>query len=249
MAITVNELPTPEENPEAYNGIWIANSPCPGLCLPIDGDKKRAVNHSKDKGASKDLLVDNGPDLTEATIRIKTWDGDTYRKLYEFYLKYMDPDRVLSRLNIVPVWHPYFYVRGIKQGYFYSAPIPKPTSDTGVRPMISTFTMKIIGPNTKIRGIGGSTKPKLSASGVSSYKPQSGVANAVSAINSILPITSGFNAGSLFSPENGLGPVFTPPPSIPSPLLTPQGVQQLSDAGDSTAQFVNSLLGQAAPLR
>jgi hypothetical protein len=247
--VSVFDIPTAEDDPEAWNTIFIAGQKCPGTCLPLDGERKRYVEHKKSKGSSKDILVDQGLEPTEVSIRIRTTNVTQYRDLYNFYLKFMDPDRVLSRLSVVTVSHPQLYSRGIKMGYFYSAPLPKPTAEAGIRPYIHEFRFKIVGPKTQINGSGTSTKPKaVTGNPPSSQQGRNGVSNAVASLNSGATIVSGISLGSLFSPSSDLGPTFTPPPAVPSPLLTPQAVQQLSDAGDTTATFINDLVGNAAPL-
>ena len=62
-------------------------------------------------------------------MTIRTNDATTFRSLYDFYVQYMSPDRPLSRQNVVPVYHPQLYARGIAQGYFYDSPLPKPTRE------------------------------------------------------------------------------------------------------------------------
>lgn len=241
--ISQSELPTADEDPKSWNTIYIAGLECPGICLPIEGERRRSVDHRKAKGGSKDILTDNGLEPTEVTIRIRTTSGPQFRRLWDFYLKFMDPDRVLSRLAIVTVSHPQLYSRGIKQGYFFSAPLPKPTHDTGIYPYISEFRFKIVGPKTQISG--GSSKPKLTNASAASLQGKNGVSNAVTALNSIVPILTGIGAGSLFSPEFSV----VPPPSITPLLLFPGELKKLNDAGYKTAEFVNDQLELAAPLR
>lgn len=236
-AITVSQLPTAEEDPDSWNTIRIAGQVCPGTCLPVDGERRRGIDHDKSKGSSKDLLVDNGLDPTEGSIRIRTIGGDQFRALYDFYLKYMDPDRVPSRLNVVTIAHPQFYARGIKMGYFYNAPVPKPTAEAGIRPYIHEFRFRIVGPKTQIGSASKSSKPRTVTANVvpSNYTPQYGVVNAVSAIG-------------IF---NLVDPTFTGPPS-PVPvqelqLYTPQELQQLGDNGNVSARFAAGLPRNAAP--
>lgn len=236
-AVTVSELPVADEDPVAWNVIFIAGKPCPGTCLPLDGERRRDVDHAKSKGGSRDLLTDNGLDPTEVSIRIRTVGGDEFRELYSFYMKYMDPNRVLSRLNIVMVSHPQLYARGIKLGYFYSAPLPKPTAEAGIRPYIHEFKFKIVGPKTQVSGSSKSSKPRQVTANIvpSNYTPQYGVVNAISAIG-------------IF---NLVDPTLTGPPSPFPPqelkLYTPQELQQLGDGGNVSARFAAGLPRDAAP--
>jgi hypothetical protein len=242
--VSVKELPTADESPEDWNVIWIANQQCPGVCLPLEGERRRAVEHKKTKGSSRDILVDQGMDPTEVTIRIKTWDGATFRSLYDFYLKYMDPDRSLSRQNVVPVAHPQLYARGIKLGYFFSAPLPKPTQDTGIRPYIHEFRMKIVGPKTQIQGssLDSSTKPKLAAQAAPGAPPSKWQINyaTVNAVSSIV-VTS------LGTPIPTFPNSATPPAGQPLTLFDPLQQQQLASGGNTTARFSTDLLDKASP--
>lgn len=236
-AVTVSELPTADEDPEAWNVLWVAGLPGPGICLPLDGERRRAVDHSKAKGSSKDILVDNGLDPSECTVRIRTTSGSQFRDLYDFYVKYMAPDRALTRLNVVAVSHPQLYARGIKLGYFYVAPLPKPTSDAGIRPYISEFKFKIVGPKTQISASGGSSKPKQSTlvAGPTdpNFKRRGGPVGILPTSPALLPGVSAEQ-----KPQ---------PPAQPLLLLTPDQVAKISAAGDATARFVANILGGAAP--
>ena len=49
-AVTVSELPVADEDPVAWNVIFIAGKPCPGTCLPLDGERRRDVDHAKEQG-------------------------------------------------------------------------------------------------------------------------------------------------------------------------------------------------------
>lgn len=241
-SITVNELPTAGESPESWNVLWIAGQPCPGTCLPIEGERKRAVDHTKSKGSSRDLLVDQGLEPTECTIRIRTTNGEVFRALHEFYLKYMDPSRALTRLNVVTVEHPQLYASGIKMGYFFSAPLPKPTADSGIRPYISEFRFKVVGPKTQISANSGSTKPGQSVQigGPTDpvFKARSGVNAAVTAIGNAAKLLPGV---SLFT---GAAPKPAPQPAT---VLSPADLNKVANTGDTTAKFVSNLFGSAAP--
>lgn len=245
-AVTVSELPIAEEDPEAWNVIWIAGLPCPGVCLPIDADRFRDVEQKKAKGSSLDLLLDQGLAITEASFRIRTTDGDTFRALYDFYLKYMDPNRAPTRQVIVSVSHPQLYARGIKLGYFYKAPVPKPTQEAGIRPYIHEFTFKVASPKTKISTSGGSSKPKqggtVGGPTDPNFRSQAGVQGAVGIIGDKVKLLPGV---SLFTGAPAATP--TPPPAQPATMLTPQQVKQVRDAGDATSRFVSGLFDGAAP--
>lgn len=245
-AITVSELPTAEEDPEAWNVIWIAGLPCPGTCLPIEADRFRDVDQNKAKGGPRDILIDQGLSITEASFRIRTTNGDVFRELYDFYLKYMDPDRAPTRLKIIPISHPQLYARGIKLAYFYKAPIPKPTQEAGVRPYIHEFTFKVVSPKTKLSSSTGSSKPKqggaVGGPTDPNFRSQAGVQGAVGIIGDRLKLLPGVN---LFTGSPSAAP--TPPPAQPAEMLTPQQVKQVRDAGDQTSRFVAGLFDGAAP--
>jgi hypothetical protein len=56
---------------------------------------------------------------SEVTITIRTVTAQEWRDLYYFAKDNLNPDdRPLSRANVVDVFHPRLYVRGIKQGTF-----------------------------------------------------------------------------------------------------------------------------------
>jgi len=231
------------ESPAAWNSIYIGGELCPGICMPIDGERRRDVDHAKSKGGSRDLLTDNGLEPTECTIKIKTTNGAVYRLLYDFYLKYMDPNRSLSRLTIVTVSHPQLYVRGIKLGYFFAAPLPKPTSDTGDRPYIHEFRFKIVGPKTQINsgsGNNGSTKPKKSPPGGPTdqlFLDTSGADKAVGFFSTL-------------GAQGTLGNVSAPParPANQSPVIySPYQQKSIANAGDPTARFTAGLFERSAP--
>jgi hypothetical protein len=237
--ITVDELPFPNEDPAAYAVIWVGGLPVPGYCLPIDGDKERDVQQTKSKGSSRDILVDQGMKPNEVTIRIKSMNGAIYRDLYDFYLKYMDPDRPLSRQNIVTVAHPQLYVRGIKQGYFFKAPIPKPTRDEGgVWPWISEFKFKIVGPKTQIGAKSGSSKPKPQQLG-GPTDPVFQIAAQRKAVAAIAATEAANRAQISLAPKR---------PADQRPVLyTPADITKLSDAGDPTARFVADYIQSRSP--
>lgn len=234
-------LEVASESPAAWNSIYIGGELCPGICMPIDGERRRDVDHAKSKGGSRDLLTDNGLEPTECTIKIKTTNGAVYRLLYDFYLKYMDPNRSLSRLTIVTVSHPQLYVRGIKLGYFFAAPLPKPTSDTGDRPYIHEFRFKIVGPKTQINGAGGngSTKPKKSPPGGPTdqlFLDTSGADKAVA-----------FFSEQAAAPLNNVSVSPTRPANQPARLYTPIQQKSIANAGDPTARFTAGLFERSAP--
>lgn len=239
--ITVGELPAPEENPELWAKVWIAGLPCPGqfLCDQSDGDRERDTQHKKTKGGSADILIDQGLMPKVGKLRIRTIKPEEWRALYDFYLKYMDPERPLSRLNVVTISHPQYYSRGIKLAYFKKAGIPKPTQGGGIRPFIHEFDFNVINPKTQINAAGGATKPKLQ-NGIGgptdpAFKAQTArqaVAGAITSIFSVVP---------------GVSALSDRPPDQPATLLTPAQIKKLGDAGNTTARFLGDLLNQAAP--
>lgn len=242
--ITTKDLPTAEENPEAWNILWVANRPVPGTCLPIEGERLRDVEHKKSKGSTRDILVDQGMQPTECTIKIRTYDATTFRSLYDFYQLYMSPDRPLSRQTVVPVWHPQLYARGITLGYFYSAPLPQPTEQGGIRPYISTFKFKIVGPKTQINDSSTSSKPKQA--NTTWYKPTENLYQAKDAYEWV----------ALMSSEKQILPgVFTSsnqslrPQDQQFKLYTPADVQKKASAGDKTADFINMLSKNSTPAK
>lgn len=236
--ITTKDLPTAEENPEAWNILWVAGLPVPGTCLPIEGERKRDVEHKKSKGSTRDILVDQGMQPTECTIKIRTNDATTFRSLYDFYVKYMSPDRVLSRLNVIDVYHPQLYSRGITQAYFYAAPLPQPTAQGGIRPYISVFRFKIVGPKTQIGDSSKSKKPQKSPSKVGDdsnkyFAPSLQVGVSLISSQSNLPNIS-------IDPK-------TQPVAQKQVLYTPVDINKLGQSGDITASFVSSIGTKAVP--
>lgn len=239
--ITANELPTAEEDPTTWNLLWVAGLPVPGTCLPIEGERKRDVEHKKSKGTTRDILIDQGLEPTECTIKIRTTDATTFRSLHDFYLKYMSPERALTRLNIVDVFHPQLYARNIKQGYFYAAPLPQPTDPNGIRPYISEFRFKIVGPKTQISANATSSKPKVAVKVGGPTDPAfkaKGATAWVGLISTSEQILPGVDNQSRVRP-----------PTQAPVLYSPADVTKLAKAGDPTAAFVNSLTVAKAPVR
>lgn len=250
--VSVSELPTAEEEWEAWNVFWVAGLPMPGQCIEVDGERRRDVEHKKSKGSSRDILIDQGLEPTQCTVKIRTTDGQTFRALYDFYVKYLSPDRPLTRLNVVPVSHPQCYARGIKMGYFFGAPVPKPTSASGIRPYIHEFKFKIVGPKTQISGASGSSKPKQQAK---ISNPFSGLAQylvpgltQVAAVGFFSPAPQLLPGVSAVVGTGGLDVAPPPPPNqIPFGPPTPAQVEKAAAAGDVTARFVSDLLKSRAP--
>jgi hypothetical protein len=256
--LTADELPAPEEDPIKWNVIFIADQPCPGqyVSASAEGERERDVEHKKSKGSSRDILVDQGLNPKEVSIVIRTTNGDVLRSLQDFYLRYMDPERAFSKLNVVNVSHPQFYARGIKQLYFYAAQIPKPTHDGGIYPLLHTFKAKIISPKTQLT---------TAAGGKGSKKPQAQQAvggptdpafrQQVTAIGqSIQNGTLFFNAsGITFEDQAGLEtraivPVSRPRPPNQSVFVPPPTTQrQLASAGDPSARFSVAQLDRYSP--
>ena len=237
--ISTENLPTAEEDPESWNVLWVANRPVPGICLPIEGERKRDVEHKKSKGSTRDILVDQGLEPTECTVTIRTNDATTFRSLYDFYVQYMSPDRPLSRQNVVPVYHPQLYARGIAQGYFYEAPLPKPTENGGIRPYLSVFKFKIIGPKTQIGDSSKSSKPSASKTSV-----VGGPINKWFELSQTPGVTQISNNPNLpnISIETNQRPI-----AQTQVLYTPANVDKLGQSGDVTAAFISSLGKNATP--
>lgn len=235
--ISTENLPTAEEDPESWNILWVANRPVPGICLPIEGERKRDVEHKKSKGSTRDILVDQGLEPTECTVTIRTNDATTFRSLYDFYVQYMSPDRPLSRQNVVPVYHPQLYARGIAQGYFYDSPLPKPTENGGIRPYLHVFKFKIVGPKTQIGdATSKSKKPTVSSNtiirdGLNKYFELS---EAVT--NSIKP--------AFFWLTNDEKPR---PPAQGQAIYNPALISKIAQSGDPTAEFIQSIWRNSTP--
>lgn len=240
-AITVNELPLPEEDPIAWAVIWISGLPCPGyyLCTEADGERERDTQHQKSKGSSRDILVDQGLMPKSVRIRIKTTTADIFRALYDFYLKYMDPERPLSRLNIVTVSHPQLYSRGIKMGYFKKAGLPKPTRAGGKYPMVSDFEFNVVGPKTQIGASGGATKPKQ----------QNGIGGPTDPVFQTQQQRAAVTAISAVAAEQraSMKLVQSRPANQKAVLYTPADITKLANAGDPSASFINDYIASAAP--
>lgn len=249
--ITVGDLATAEEKPEAWNVMWVADLPVPGQLVEIDGEKLRDVTHKKSKGSSRDILIDQGLEPKECAFTIRTANGAQFRALYDFYLKYLDPERPLTRLNIVPVAHPTLYSRGIKMGYFFAAPLPKPTQWTGIRPYLHVFKFKIVGPKTQISANSGSSKPKQQAKvpGAVGSGPQFQVPSLaeIAAVGFFSPapfLLPGVAAGITgFKPA----PPTPPPPQAVYGPPSPADIKKAANALDVTARFTMDLLNSRAP--
>lgn len=241
--ISTENLPTAEEDPESWNILWVANRPVPGICLPIEGERKRDVEHKKSKGSTRDILVDQGLEPTECTVTIRTNDATTFRSLYDFYVQYMSPDRPLSRQNVVPVYHPQLYARGIAQGYFYEAPLPKPTENGGIRPYLSVFKFKIVGPKTQIGDSSKSSKPTNSKQN-SWYKPTENtyIANDLHEWVSLMSTNEQILPGVFTGDQQSLRPN-----AQPMKMYTPAQVQKKAGSGDKTAQFIDILNRSSTP--
>lgn len=159
--LKTSDLEAPEENIFTWNALFVDGRQCPGQCLPIEFEREREVDQPKKKGSSVNVLFDQGLKPGEVPVRIRTTSGEQLRELQDFYLRYMDPERALSRRTIVVVAHPQLYARGVKSGYFFAAGSPMPTREGGVWPLISTFKFKITDPKTKISAASGASKPKI----------------------------------------------------------------------------------------
>lgn len=234
--LKTSDLQAPEEDIFGWNSIFVDNRQCPGQCLPMnDFERERECDQPKKKGASVNVLFDQGLKPGEVSVRIRTTTGDQLRDLQDFYLKYMDPERALSRRTVVTVAHPQLYARGVKAGYFFSAGPPAPTRDGGIWPLISTFKFKIVDPKTKITTSSGASKPKPKDQYVSQQITDT-------LRGSVQPIpTPGITSAAVLA---GL----PRPPNQPAPpLLTPQGLQKSAQTGNGLAQMVNRAVGGAAP--
>lgn len=239
MAITVGELQAPDEDPIAHNVVWIADRLCPGFCLPPEGENKRDVEHKKSKGSSRDQLLDQGKVPTEGVIKIRTVNGDELRALQAFYERYLNPDRALTKLNVVNIAHPAYAARGIKQGYFYAAPVWQPTQPGGIRPLIHEFRFKVVGPKTQIGAGSGSSKPKKVEIGGPTdpnFKPKGGTTNAVGLITTAAQLLPGVATQSKARPAN-----------LAMTIYPPTELDKIAKAGDPTAQFVQRIGLQSVP--
>jgi len=241
LPISTADLPLPEEDPVAWATIYIAGLPCPGqyLCDQSEGDRERDTQHKKSKGGSADILVDQGLMPKVGKIKIRTIKPEIYRALYDFYLKYMDPERALSRLNIVTISHPQMYSRGIKMAYFKKAPIPKPTRGGGTWPFISEFDFNVINPKTQIGAAGKSSKPKAQF-GINPYTEYTfKSAQERAAITSISAVAAEQRAQLKTNQSR--------PPNQTPILYTPADVSKFANAGDPSARFLSDSQARFAP--
>lgn len=240
MPITVGDIDSPEDDPIAYNIIWIADRLCPGFCLPPEGENKRDVEHKKSKGSSRDLLLDQGKVPTEGVINIRTTTTEQLRDLQAFYTKYLDPDRALTKLNVVNIAHPQYAARNITRGYFFAAPVWQPTQPGGICPLIHEFRFKVVGPKTQISSASqGSSKPKAVTIGGPTdpnFKPRGGTQNAVGIITPAQSLLPGVQTQSKARPTNQA-----------ITLYPPTELEKIARAGDPTAQFVGRIMSEAAP--
>jgi len=239
--IEANQVPDAEEAPEMWAVLWVGRSTIPGLVDEIDGERKRDVDHKKSKGSSRDLLIDQGMEPSEVTITIRTVTAQEWRDLYYFAKDNLNPDdRPLSRANVVDVFHPRLYVRGIKQGYFFAADVPKPTHKGGIYPMLHTFRMKVVGPKTQISANSSSSKPAKKGTWDKPTDPSHQIAGGNKP-----------GVGWLTTDPNllpGVQNQSKAPPLVEKPVLyTPAQISKISKAGDPTAQFLERLNTQAVP--
>lgn len=239
--VTVGELPAPEENPELWAKVWIAGLPCPGqyLCDQSEGDRERDTQHKKTKGGSADILIDQGLIPKVGKLRIRTVTPTQWRELYDFYLKYMDPARPLTRLNVVPISHPQLYSRGIKLAYFKKSPIPKPSRAGGIYPFIHEFDFNVINPKTQINAAGGATKPKVQNGIGGPTDPAFQSAQQRAAVTSIAAAQADIRAQLKNSQ--------TRPPDQGQKLYTPAEIVKFANAGDTASLFCKDSLDRAAP--
>lgn len=239
--LEARNIPSPEEAPEMWATFWIGRTTIPGLVEEIDGERKRDVDHKKSKGSSRDLLLDQGMEPSEISITIKTHTDEMWRELYFFAKEHLNPDdRPLSRANVEDVFHPQLYVRGIKQGYFYAADIPKPTHKGGIYPMMHTFRMKVIGPKTQIGANSTSSKPAKKPNWNKPTDPSHQIAGGKA------PGIGWLTTDPALLP--GVQSQSVPPPLVQKPVLyTPAQVSKIGAAGDRTALFVDGVVLNGVP--
>lgn len=228
--LKTSDIQAPEEDIFGWNFLVVDGRQCPGQCLPIDFEREREIDQPKKKGASVNVLYDQGLKPGEVPIRIRTTTGDALRDLQDFYNKYMDPERPLAKRTVVTVAHPQLYARGVKAAYFFKASSPMPTREGGVWPLISTFHFAIVDPKTKISTADGSSKPKIKDQGI------------------IVPTTDLVLGSTQPIPTPGIN--FTPTPrpaNQPAALLTPPELLQSANTGNGLASFVSSAVQSRAP--
>jgi hypothetical protein len=233
MAVTISELPAPEEDPESWNLLYVDNQLVPGQCLLIDATRERDTEHKKSKGSSRDILIDQGLKPSDCTVKIRTFNGTELRDLQRIYLEKMDPNRPLNKLNVSTVAHPQMYALGIKQGYFYSSDPPTPTAAGGIHSLVRTLKFKIVGPKTQIQAASASSKPKLQTK-----------------IGGDIAAPFQLNGGvTTIQPAGQPVPTATParPADQPPLLFTPAQIQKSADSGSPSARFANALIQGASP--
>lgn len=160
--LKTSDIQAPEEDIFGWNFLVVDGRQCPGQCLPIEFEREREIDQPKKKGASVNVLYDQGLKPGSVPIRIRTTTGDALRDLQDFYNKYMDPERPLAKRTVVTVAHPQLYARGVKAAYFFKASSPMPTREGGIWPIVSSFHFAIVDPKTQISAASGSSKPKQS---------------------------------------------------------------------------------------
>jgi hypothetical protein len=228
--LKTSDIQAPEEDIFGWNFLVVDGRQCPGQCLPIDFEREREIDQPKKKGASVNVLYDQGLKPGEVPIRIRTTTGDALRDLQDFYNKYMDPERPLAKRTVVTVAHPQLYARGVKAAYFFKASSPMPTREGGVWPLISTFHFAIVDPKTQISAASGSSKPKLPTGLTAGPTDRNFI---VSSVRTAVDVVSAFN-------DQPVVQVLE--------LLTPSQINKSANAGDNgLAQFVQSVVDKAAP--
>lgn len=239
----------PDEDPELWNFLVIEGTTIASKCLLPDFDRERDVDAPKQKGSSRNQLVDNGLAPGEVTIQILTTTSEQLRNLQDVFVKYMSPDRPLTKQNVVTVGHPSFFLRGIRQLYFFGAGAPKNQGE-GVAPILHTFKAKVFDAKTQIGG-GGSTKPKPSAAphGPTDKTFQSTSVDAVkNQVGALYSLGKDFLSQAGFLPAGyGAAP---PPTPAPPQLLAPQDLKKLqTSTGSKSAKFANDVLTKRTPTR
>lgn len=239
----------PDEDPELWNFLVIEGKTIASKCLLPDFDRERDVDAPKQKGSSVNRLVDNGLSPGEVTIQILTTNSEQLRNLQDIYVQYMSPDRPLSKQNVVTIGHPVFYLRSIRQLYFFGCGAPKNQGD-GQAPLLHTFKAKVFDSKTQIGG-GGSTKPKPSnaPNGPTDKTFQSTSVDAVkNQVGALYSLGRNFLEQAGFLPA-GMGAA--PPPNPGPPLLVaPNDLKKVqTSTGSKSAKFANDVLVVRTPTR
>lgn len=154
----------PADDPEGWNGLTIQGERVPGYVEFPEGTIARKIDEKPSPGSEVFALTDKGPNCADIKITFLLTQREHFADFEGIYKLYLDPRRPLTKRNVVSVVHPSLYFAGIRQGYFYSTDLLRPTAEgRSFYKLASKF--KEFNDKTKIGG-GGSKKVKADLSSI-----------------------------------------------------------------------------------